>query len=216
MKLSHGRHTMNYPTRILPQASYKSIKCDLSSHYLIRFTVTNDKQDIVNPETGFVKQEYICTPRKHAADLSTSLLGVFEVSHNQIQLTEVGNTKYNEYCQPDDSIDVPIFQQDFLINTSRHFWVILIKDIINAEVDYTKSKLPFKANCDIQHTPMKWNFWHFSIRWKTDDVFWHELTEKEQEKLSKRLGSEVRAYIAKYAKIEEPNYVELDEAFYLK
>lgn len=207
---------MNYPTRILPQTSYKLIDCDLSSHYLIRYTNTNDILEIINPETGFVKQEHICTPKKHASDLSTSLLGVFEVTHIQIQLTEVGKTKYNDYCQPDANIDVPIFQQDFERNTSRHFWVILIKDILNAEVDYLKSNTPFKANCIIQHTPMKWNFWHFSIRWKVEDGYWHELTEKEQEKLAKRLGSEVRAYISKYAKVEEPNYEELDEILYSK
>lgn len=208
---------MNYPTRILPNRTYKSIECDLSSHYLIRFTNTDNIQEIIHQETGFVKQEHICTPRKNAADLSTSLLGVFEVSHVQIQLTEDGKAKYNIYCKPDESIEPPVYQQDFELNTSRHFWVVLIKDIINAEVDYTKSNnLPFKANCIIEHTPMKWNFWHFSIRWKTEGNFWHELEEKEQEKLAKRLGSEVRAYISKYAKVREPDYTELEEIFYTK
>jgi hypothetical protein len=207
---------MNYPTRILPQSSYKSINCDLSSHYLIRFTKTNDVKEIINPETGFVKCEHICTPRQHAADLSTSLLGIFEVLHIQIELTDAGNAKYNDYCEPNATIDPPILHQDYLLNNSRHFWVIHVKDIINAEVDYTKSNLPFKATCIIQHTPMKWNFWHFSIRWKTENGFWHELTEKEQEKLAKRLGNEVRAYISKYAKVHEPNYTELDESFYLR
>ncbi len=207
---------MNYPTRILPQLSYKSIECDLSSHYLIRFTNTNNINDIINPETGFIRQEHICTPRKRASDLSTSLLGVFETKHIQIQLTEIGKAKYGGYCAPDLQLDPPIFNHDFELNTLRHFWVIKIQHILNAEVHYETSNLPFKANSVVQHTPMKWNFWHFSIRWKTDSGFWHELTEKEQEKLAKRLGHEVRAYISKYARVEEPSYEELDTSFYLK
>lgn len=207
---------MNYPIRILPKENYQSIECDLSSHYLIRFTNTNDIAEIKDPNTGFIKQEHICQPRKRASDLSTSLLGVFEISHLQIELTETGKIKYNLYCQPDESVDLPIFKKDFELNKSRHFWAILIKDIMNAEVIHIKSDLPFRAQCSIQHTPMKWNFWHFSIRWKTDDGFWHELTEKQQEKIAKRIGSDVRAYLSKYAQVEEPNYTELEESFYIK
>jgi len=206
---------MNYPIRLLPQANYKEIECDLSSHFLIRVIKTKEINEIVNSETGLVKIEHIFSPRRHGSDLSTSLLGVFEISHIQIELTELGKTKYSHYCKPNDEISPPLHEQDYLINSNRHFWVVNIKDIMNAEVEYLDSSLPFKANCVIMHTPMKWNFWHFSIRWKTKDGFWNSLTPKEQEKLAKRLGTEVRAYISKYARIDEPNYVELEDDFYL-
>ena len=80
---------MNYPIRILPNKTYKSIECDLSSHYLIRFTSTKDITKIRDPETGFIKQDHICQPRKRASDLSTSLLGVFVInSSNSKRVTE--------------------------------------------------------------------------------------------------------------------------------
>jgi hypothetical protein len=207
---------MNYPIRILPQNTYREIDCDLSPHYLIRFTNICELKDLIHPETGFIRQEHICSPRKHASDLSTSLLGVFERNHVYIQLTEIGKSKFNHYCSPDHNSEIPIFNLDFEINKSRHFWVIKIKHLIEAEVNYLTSELPFTAISVVKHTPMKWNYWHFSIRWMTKDGLWHELSEKEKERLAKRLGSEVRAYISKYAIVEEPTYEELDPIYYTK
>jgi len=207
---------MNYPTRILPQRAYKSIDCDLSSHYLIRFTNSSHVSEITDPETGFVKAEFIFSPKKHGSDLSTSLLGIFEISHTRIELTESGKRIYNEYCLPDCEVDVPMYEKDFQVNTSRNFWVILIEKIKDAKITFNKGDLPFEAECFIQHTPMKWNYWHFSIRWKTDEGFWHELSEKKQEKITKRIGHDVRAFISKFATTKEPNYSEIEEEFYLK
>ena len=203
---------MNYPSEILPNSTYKLITCDLSNHYLIRFTNSNKREDIFNEELNQVKQTEICSPSEGMNDLSTSLLGVFETSFIQIDLTDLGKEKYNDYCEPDIEVELPIFNTDFTVKESRGFWVVLIGDINETTADYTKGDIDtkFKATCIIQHTPMKWNYWHFSIRWKTEEQgFWHQLGDNQKKKLAKRLGHEARANIAKFAKIEEPNYSQL-------
>jgi hypothetical protein len=207
---------MNFPSRILPNPSYKYIQCDLNSRYLIR-SVPGDSGDLLDPVTGLIKQEHICSPRDQVADLSTSLLGIFEISDNQIFLTASGKGKYNEYCLPDIEVEAPIFQEDFGVDTTKRYWVILIGAIHKTPVDYTKSDLGFTAECLVEHTPMKWNYWHFSIRWLTDDEgFWHNLSDKEKKKLARRLGQEARSHIAMFAKVEEPNYSELDPSDFRK
>lgn len=206
---------MNFPTKLLPNPSYRTIDCDLSRYYLIRSTKADSVHDIVNHATGFIKFEHICTPRDHISDLSTSLLGVFEIPHVQIQLTEEGKTIYNEYCQPNVNAGVPVFEKDFVVDTSKLYWVVLIGLINKMPVHYTKGDLPFKAQCVVEHTPMKWNFWHFSVRWLTEDGFFHSLSENERKKLVRRLAHDARAQIAMFATIEEPNYLELDKNEYM-
>lgn len=210
---------MNYPSEILPKSTYKLITCDLSNHYLIRYTNSKKREDIFNEELNQIKQTEICSPSEGMNDLSTSLLGVFEPSFLQIDLTTFGKEKYNYYCEPDIEVDVPIFNEDFAIKDSRGFWVVLIGDINETTADYTKGDIDtkFKATCVIQHTPMKWNYWHFSIRWKTaEQGFWHELKDSQRKKLAKRLGHEARSNIAKFAKIEEPNYSQLSPVHFCK
>lgn len=210
---------MNYPSKILPNSNYKPITCDLSNYYLIRFTQSKKREDIFDEELGQVKQIQICDPSGQMNDLSTSLLGVFETSFIQINLTDTGKVKYNDYCEPDIEVELPVLNQDFTINDNRGFWVVLVSDINETTADYTKGDIDtkFKATCIIQHTPMKWNYWHFSIRWKTKDQgFWHTLNENQKRKLTKRLAHEARANIAKFAKIEEPNYSQLNHSDYCK
>jgi hypothetical protein len=211
---------MSYPVKILPNENYKSIECDLSDHFLIRYIPmhnVNVLKDLIEPITGHIKQSYVFSPKERAQDLSTRLLGVFEISHLKIDLTKSGKGKYNEYCQPECKVSPPVFEEDYVINNDRHFWVLLISEINNIKVDFTKSNMPFKAICRVQHSPMKWNYWHFSVRWETDDGMWHELPDNEKKKKwSNRLAHEVRTLIAMYAKIEEPNYSELDKSCYIK
>jgi len=210
---------MNYPSEILPKINYKFITCDLFNHYLIRFTSSNKKEDLLDSISNQIKQEHICSPREHMNDLSTSLLGVYDILHVQIELTTQGKQKFGQDWIPNEQVTAPQYLSEFIINSGRGFWVILIKKIQGIPVDYTKSNIttPFTAKCVVKHTPMKWNYWHFSIRWELDDgMYWHELQDKERAKLAKRLASEARAIIAKFAEIEEPNYSQLEKEEYCK
>lgn len=200
---------MNYPFEILPNPGYKLITCDLSKYFLIRFTHSNIREIIFDDTINQVRQSQIVDPSKGMEDLSTSLLGIFKPNYIQIDLTATGKIKYNHYCSPDRLVDTPVFEVDYIMNVNRGFWVVLVGDINNITADYTKGDIDtkFKATCVIEHTPMKWNYWHFSIRWKTENLeFWHKLAENQKRKLSKRLGHEARATIAKFAKIEYPQY----------
>ena len=210
---------MRYPSEILPNANYKLINCDLSSFYLIRFTHSNIRSDIFDDTVNQVRQTQIVDPSKGMDDLSTNLLGIFTPDHIQIKLTDLGKSKYNEYCEPDAVVATPISDLDYTWLTSRGFWVVLVGDINAITADYTKGDIDtkFKATCVIEHMPMKWNYWHFSIRWETEDLgFWHKLNDNQKKKLAKRLGHEARANIAMFAKIEQPEYPVISEVNFLK
>jgi hypothetical protein len=210
---------MNYPTEILPNPKYKRITCDLLNHYLIRYTSTNIREDIIDNDTKQVKQKHICSPKEQMNDLSTSLLGIYDFSHVQIELTTQGKLKFGSRCEPDENVTAPEYSTEFIINPDRGFWVILINKISGILADYTKNNINtrFAAKCSIHHTPVKWNYWHFSIHWDLGNgLYWHLLPDKEIKKLAKRLGSETRAIIAKYAEVDEPNYSQLENHKYYK
>jgi hypothetical protein len=181
---------------------------------LVRHT---SNADVLDPETGFIRHEHISKHTVHLADLSTSLLGVFELAHTKIELTVEGLGKYDQDCNPDQEVEVPIYLQDFRLNNGRHYWVLLIRDIVDQEVNYDRSNPPFKAKCVVTHTPVKWNFWHFSIRWRTEDGrFWHDFPETQKKKVGDRIGHEVRAIVKKFAKSIEPDFTEPEATCYMK
>jgi hypothetical protein len=134
----------------------------------------------------------------------------------KIELTKDGKSKFNMLCEPDSNVDVPEYEKDFILNEQRHYWIVMIGEIQNALVDYTMANLPFRATCLIMHTPMKWNYWHFSIRWLTKQGFWHTLTTNEKEKVTKRLGNEARAHLMKYARLQAPVIKVLHSSCYEK
>lgn len=207
----------NYPSRIIPDENYKLITDGLSGAFIIRSTKTKD--DLVN-DCNEVKVEHICSPSDHIQDLSTSLLGVFEPIHSYIELTEEGKKKYADgYCLPDCKVELPIYEQHYEWNELKGYWFVPIDRINGLTVEYLTSNPPLKAKCVVLHTPAKWNYWHFSIRWLFEDGrFWNDLSddEKKKERLKRKFAHEVRSAIAKFADIMEPSYSELDCQFYMK
>jgi hypothetical protein len=208
---------MQYPERLLPDEKYKLISDGLDGSYLIRSTKT--KEDLKN-ESGEIKIEYICSPSENIQDLSTSLLGVFEPHHSYIELTSEGKQIYaDDYCSPNCKVSIPIHKTHFEWDETKGFWFVKIKQIEGQLAEYLISNPPLKAECIVQHTPMKWNFWHFSVRWRFDDgSFYHELpdSERKKDKLRKRLSHEARAIIAKFAFTQEPNFSELTNKHYIQ
>jgi hypothetical protein len=213
---------MNYPIEILPNTKRKLISCDIHSHFLIRSTPTSVASDLVDEVTGDIKQKTICSPAENITDLSTSLLGVFTVGHNKIELTKESRAKLGAYCAPDAEVDVPIYEIDFYIDESKGFWTIHIEKVFKESVTYTFGDKPgviFTAICSIVHTPTFWNYWHFSIKWYLNDYncYMDQIQDdKLKRKISKRLSGEARALIAKFAKIIEPDYQELLADCYTK
>src|SRR5438093_5574162 len=124
---------MNYPEEILPNPNYKFIDCNLSQHYLIRFTNTKDIENILDPVTKNIKVEHICSPKERIEDLSMSLLGIYNEHHITLDFTPLGKDKFMHYCSPDEIVETPLFETDFSINNNRHFWCILIERIDNKD-----------------------------------------------------------------------------------
>jgi hypothetical protein len=191
---------MLYPAEILPQPNYKLIDCDLSAFFLIRLTNSNDLSDIIDLETGNVKLKYICSPEERIDDLSFSLFGIYNNRHITLQFTTQGKEKYMHYCAANETVEAPVFPDEFNKDAITLFWTVPINMLNNVTFDYTRSNNPYTTICLVRHTPMLWNFWHFSLRWSVLE----ELHGNERRNIAKRIGHSARATISHFAKIVTP------------
>mgnify|MGYP005850082119 CR=1 FL=1 len=185
---------MQYPTHLLPNQNYKLIDCDLSKFYLIRHShIPQDKllDDLGNLKTEAIAQGAI----KIIPDYSTSLFSVFETSDIYIKVI---NKNYQVYCKPNEVIDTPVYDKDFILNENRGYWLVKIEKINNQKIKYEDGSL--SAICVVIHTPMKWNFWHFSIRWYINDIdgFLHENPDYETKSVRRKLTNEARSLLKEY------------------
>ncbi len=108
---------------------------------------------------------------------------------------------------PDEEVETPVHEVDFIINNNRHYWCAPINRLHKREFKYERDNLPLTATCFVKHTPMKWNFWHFSLHWElqTGELL-ENMTEKEKKKIARNLGQAVRVTIAHFAVIQEPEH----------
>jgi hypothetical protein len=143
-------------------------------------------------------------------------LGVFKLDFVKISLTEQGKVKFNHPCNPDDDVEFPEDSDYELVE--KNFWVIRIGNINGLSIDYSRGNLPFVAYCRVHHTPMRWNFWHFSLRWANEngELLRQQFEERELQKIAKRIGTEARAIIKKFASIYPPEYPTLEESCFKK
>lgn len=211
---------MSYPIEILPNSKYKRIEGNLSGHFLLRYTKTNDPNDLWDSNFNQIKDSIVCHPRENILDLSTSLLGVYNENHVTIELTKVGLQEYDIECEPNENVDCPTYDVHYFFNENKGFWVISIDSVLNTIVDYSahENNIRFIATCFVIHTPRKWNYWHFSFRWQLDSGEIVETIDdaKRKKKLARLIGSEARAMLAKNAKIRIPAHKVLEAQNYLK
>lgn len=209
---------MDFPTELLPKENYKTIDCDISKCILVRIVKIIEEFPLINPDTGNIQLKYIADPTKQIADYSTNLLGVFEMQHLDIALTENGKLKYNHYCNPNEIVDTPIFQTDFDNNKVEKYFTLLISELNNYEIPYENGNEKYKGVCSIEHTPMKWNFWHFSIRWKNVDKEYLHLQNENKLKRgwARQLSSAAKSLIVQFARLNEPNYFVIPKNCYTK
>lgn len=206
---------MDYPIELLPNPDYKSIDCNLSDKFLVRFVFSNVQEEIWDNEIGQIKAKHIYSPDERIDDLSMSLWGVFSLNHVYIDFTQEGKSKYMHYCNPNTEVEAPLFKTHFIKNENKHYWSIPINTLDKLPFDYTRSNTPFVAICKVLHTPMLWNFWHFSLRWDLGDLGQLEdLDYKERIKIARRIGHSVKAHIAKFAKIDTLPEIEIKKECY--
>jgi len=173
-------------------------------------------EDLVDAETKKIHIRHICSPSENIIDLSIILLGVFERSYLNIKLTPKGIGDYNHYCEPDEDVVIPILNEDYVIADNKLCFFIKIGEINGQRVHYKKGDDTFTAICEVMHTPMRWNYWHFSIRWKTDEGIIPYEKDLLKKKWVQRLSSDSRSLISEFAVIETKEYDIINQECYMK
>lgn len=202
---------MPYPIEILPQTGYRLIVCNLLPFHLTRYTNNKDIFD----EAGFISLTSIVSPKEGIMDLSLSLLGIFEYNHNLITLTTDGKIDYNHMCAPDLTVNVPEETRHYIINHDRSWWSLSIQQIMeqNYTCDYKGTEIIFIPV--INHTPMMWNYWHFSLTWDISNFDIESIESATQKKKFKEaMASSARSAIQQYAKSGEISFTIIDEKDY--
>lgn len=205
---------MDYPIEILPNIDYKIIDCDLSNYFLIRHIDISPEENILDPETNIIYKKYICPQSDHIEDLSTSLLGVFKRGYIHIAFTQEGSTKFFQYCEPNIIVDIPVYETDFFNKENRKFWCVLINNLNNKEFKYNVGPDELTAICSVIHTPTKWNYWHFSLKWSTTAGPLEGLEDKKRKSIAKKIGHSAIVAICQFAIVEIPQHTNLDEQCY--
>ena len=210
---------MLYPNEILPNINYKTISTkDVDCFSLIRHVDDETVDTIIDEITGFVKSDFIANPTSNLRDLSTSLYGIYAIEHTKIRIKKDGGQDYLVECLPNSEVVPPLFDVHFDTYENRTFWFIQISNIQNQRAEYInpQNQEILNAECQIEHTPMKWNYWHFSIRWKfSDGRYWHEMSQKEIDKYSRKIGHETKAIISKFAQVVLPKYKTIPTSIYI-
>ncbi|MBC7388708.1 MAG: hypothetical protein H7329_05830 [Opitutaceae bacterium] len=210
---------MIYPNELLPRPAWKYIDCDISNYYLIRRTNSTDQSTYWDKETESLKTDAVCSPREQIQDLSCNLLGIYQYQHILLQITEAGRGKdFENYCDPHFNATAPVYEEDFLLNQNRGFWMIAIAKIQNMEVTYTRNNNLddiFTAVGYVKHTPTKSNFWHFSLRWRVGDNEVEDLESKEKAKVSRAISNTARVTVAHFAQKEKPPLINIPDECYI-
>ena len=205
---------MNYPSRLLPQYNYKRIKWsnDLCPLFLLRSTPTQDLLD----ETDQLKEEYIVKQTNHLRDLSTNLLGEFLIEDCKIEITEKGKDFFSEWNEGENASE-PVYDSDFIVNENRGYFCWNIGKIISSTFLHTDqiSNTNYQLHFCVLHTPVRCNFWHFSIRvFSENQIEISTLTVRD--KLKKTLWQKAKAQLRECAIINIPVFSKLDSSHYKK
>lgn len=188
---------MVYPEYLLPHINYKYIKSNIDDFCLIRHSHL-PQHDLLDTETKRLKNKVIAMgAEKVLPDYSISLYGVFKTKDTEIKII---NEVYLEYCPPNIEVDVPIYDDDFCLKKDRGYWSVLIGDVNNKIIMYDDKSL--KAKCVVNHTPMKWNFWHFSLNWYLYnlDGYWKDKKELVSKSIRRKLATEARSLLKEYSR----------------
>jgi len=65
--------------------------------------------------------------------------------------------------------------------------------------EYQKGEESFSPTCQVIHTPMLWNFWHFSLRWIINEEIVSEIGQISK-KVAQRIGHSVRTTLSQFLK----------------
>ena len=217
---------MAYPVQILPNSNYKFINCHVGDCVLMRTTGSPNDEDIWDNELQQIRVAQLANPRERVYDMSTNLLGVFERDHCKIYFTQIGKEKYGISCEPDTEVENPKEIIDFLRRVNVGIIYAKIEDVAGIKVTYTsgdsKNPITYYGESFVKHTPMRWNFWHYSIDWKISikSTSSDEYETVPQERLTngmlKQIASAARSRLVEKFSLACDSYNILDESCYMK
>jgi|AntDeeMinimDraft_5_1070356.scaffolds.fasta_scaffold07081_1 hypothetical protein len=206
---------MQYPSHLLPKSNHKCIESSLKNQLLIRHVSVKNQASIWDENTNTVNVRNVCSPRENIYDLSTSLYGVFKKENCYIELTDIGKAKFSHYCNCDEDVKTaPRYLDEFFYKEDKDWFFLKIKNLSTLKAEYfnPQNGQKFVAESKVEHAPMKWDFWHFSLKW--------EITYPKEANFSsnmkKKLASEARASIVHFCKKQADENPEITEEIYLK
>lgn len=202
---------MVYPDRLLPRPNYRLISDveALNSFFLQRSTID---LDIIDPVTNTIKPTYVSSPTEHLHDLSTNLIGVF-IPEDRFWRIIGENKEYftREPWPVGEAAKAPSYPNDFERVTNLGAIYFPVNKLNGLSIPYNKgAKDGFTAICRILHTPVRSNFWHFSLRWFNEegDVLYQKGSWK------KRMLTSTRAALIEFGAISEPEIQNIDISLY--
>ena len=90
-----------------------------------------------------------------------------------------------------------------------------ISDFLGKQFNYlTGQGEVHTAICHVLHTPIKSNFWHFSLRWH--DEKGDLITDKKAKGDRKRVLTAAKSLIQEFAQLESPSQIEIDDNIYIE
>ncbi len=204
---------MQYPKHLLPHKDNKTIVFEdwLQSFFLLRHT---PDQDLIDPDTGKLKFNYIVTQSDHLRDFSTNLLGTYLRADSKIVIRSSKERMlyFNGLWQENEVVEAPKFQEDFEINESRGCFFLCIGELEGQKVPISiADKYTGDAICKILHTPTRSNFWHFSIRWFTESG---DAGSQKGAWVDRLFKTQVKTLIHQKALYEVPDCHQVEESYY--
>lgn len=197
---------MAFPNHLLPQQDYSKIawQDELRQHFLLRTTPTSD---IIDPETKMVRARFVLGDgqgRDNLKDYSTNLWGIYTAPDAAIQMFKGEHFDYWVGAwEPGEAVSSPAPDEYIVRDEFGCFFYA-----IGAIADFPQpiaiaNKLYYtQAHCYVCHTPVRSNFWHFSVRWKIGEEDIEDvLSSKERRDL---LGF-VCTFLIEHAMVKTPD-----------
>ena len=156
---------MKYPVRLLPRKNYRKVRLeDLSDQTsLVRSALTFEVED----DFGFLRTDAIVSRANDCADMSCNHNGMCEIKDLHIYIKD--SKERNERW--DEASDSKISDDEWLFKDPKPpLFINQIKKIHNKKYPDIKRPVGNKIEsisiiCKVIHDPMKYNFWHFEIRY---------------------------------------------------
>jgi hypothetical protein len=158
---------MQYPPHLLPRQHFKIIPFEAWMNACFLLHHTKDR-DLFDPETALLKLDYIVLNTDHLKDFSTNLLGTFRYEDCYWSVNkERMDAFFGENWLEGEAVECPS-PDDCGYHEERGAFYLSIERFAGKEVRSTGDD-EITTICDVLHTPIRCNYWHFSLRWKDEN-----------------------------------------------